>query len=78
MNIAKGAVRFETRGTYEGRIAHAPAGENGFGYDPLLYLPDVDCTSAELSSEAKHARSHRGVAARALATWLEGHPEALS
>lgn len=54
------------RGTYEGRIADAPRGSNGFGYDPLLWLPDVGKTSAELSSQEKHARSHRGHAAREL------------
>ncbi len=75
---ATGAVLFETRGTYEGQITFTPAGDNGFGYDPLLFLPDVDKTSAELTSEEKHARSHRGVAARALAAWLEAHPEALT
>lgn len=65
-----GQVWFETRGTYEGEIARAPRGENGFGYDPLLYLADVAKTSAELSPDEKNARSHRGQAARALAAWL--------
>ncbi len=72
---ARGRVLFEARGTYEGRIAHAPAGENGFGYDPLLYLPDVGKTSAQLGPEEKNARSHRGKAVRALAEWLRAHPE---
>ena len=61
-----GTIVAEARGTYEGRITHAPRGENGFGYDPLLFLPDRGCTSAELSPEEKNARSHRGAAARAL------------
>jgi XTP/dITP diphosphohydrolase len=65
-----GTVVAETRGTYEGVITSEPRGENGFGYDPLLYLPDADCTSAELSPEAKNARSHRGAAVRAMATKL--------
>ncbi|MBM4363771.1 MAG: RdgB/HAM1 family non-canonical purine NTP pyrophosphatase, partial [Deltaproteobacteria bacterium] len=65
-----GRVLAETRGTYEGEIAVAPRGERGFGYDPLLWLPDVGRTSAELSPEEKHARSHRGAAARALAARL--------
>lgn len=72
---ARGRVLFEARGTLEGRIARAPAGENGFGYDPLLYLPDLGKTSAELSPEEKNARSHRGKAVRALAEWLRAHPE---
>jgi XTP/dITP diphosphohydrolase len=46
-------------------IGHAPRGANGFGYDPLLVLPDGR-TSAELSSDEKNARSHRGNALRAL------------
>ncbi len=69
-----GQVRFETRGTYEGQIAQQARGENGFGYDPLLYLPDVGKTSAELSPDEKNARSHRGQAARALLAWLKAQP----
>lgn len=65
-----GSIVAETTGRYEGRIALQPAGENGFGYDPLLYLPDVGCTSAQLSPEAKNARSHRGQAAREMALLL--------
>lgn len=55
--------RIETReGTMEGEIAMAPAGAGGFGYDPILYLPQYGCTSAELSAEDKNAISHRGSA----------------
>lgn len=50
--------------TMEGRIAYEPAGENGFGYDPIFYLPEYGCTSAELSPEDKNAISHRGKALR--------------
>ncbi len=57
-----GAILAETRGTYEGVITDTPRGDNGFGYDPLLYLPELGCTSAELTAEQKHARSHRGKA----------------
>jgi XTP/dITP diphosphohydrolase len=66
-----GRLLAEVEGYYEGVIADAPRGKNGFGYDPLLYLPAAGCTSAELSSEAKNARSHRGQAARALANRLQ-------
>jgi XTP/dITP diphosphohydrolase len=59
----------ETRGTFEGRIVETPRGQNGFGYDPLLFLPELGCTSAELTSEQKNARSHRGDAIRKLA-WV--------
>ena len=50
--------------TCEGRLAEAPRGENGFGYDPIFYLPDRDCTVAELSADEKNAVSHRGKAMR--------------
>ncbi len=62
-----GTVIAETRGTFEGVIADAPRGSNGFGYDPLLYLPDAGCTSAQLTPQQKNARSHRGEAARKMA-----------
>ena len=70
MVAADGAVLFETRGAFEGRIVTEPRGENGFGYDPLLEVAELDRTSAELTSEEKHARSHRGAAFRALARAL--------
>jgi non-canonical purine NTP pyrophosphatase (RdgB/HAM1 family) len=65
-----GRILAEARGTYEGIIAADARGSGGFGYDPLLFLPDLGCTSAELSPEEKHARSHRGMAFRALAEQL--------
>ena len=52
------------RGVMEGRIAYSEAGENGFGYDPIFFLPEYGCTSAELSPEEKNAISHRGRAIR--------------
>jgi XTP/dITP diphosphohydrolase len=67
----EGQVLAEARGEFEGLIAERPRGQNGFGYDPLLFLPERGCTSAELSSEEKHARSHRGQALRRLAPLLE-------
>jgi XTP/dITP diphosphohydrolase len=66
----QGKVLAETRGTFEGLIADQARGANGFGYDPLLYLPDRGCTSAELSPDEKNARSHRGEAARRMAQFL--------
>lgn len=65
-----GRIHAEARGHYPGVIAEAPRGSNGFGYDPLLFLPDRGCTSAELTPEEKHARSHRGAALRQLAEEL--------
>lgn len=52
------------RGTIEGYIGDKPAGENGFGYDPIFYVEDLNCSTAELSPEEKNARSHRGNALR--------------
>ncbi|NJO15217.1 MAG: RdgB/HAM1 family non-canonical purine NTP pyrophosphatase [Thioploca sp.] len=54
------------QGTWEGHIIHEPRGENGFGYDPLFYVPTHHCTSAELPPEIKNQLSHRGQALRAL------------
>ncbi len=74
---ADGTVRFETRGTYDGVIVDAPRGANGFGYDPHFFVPDAGKTDAELSSEERNARSHRGAATRALAAWLAGPSRSL-
>jgi XTP/dITP diphosphohydrolase len=52
------------RATIEGQIGHAVAGANGFGYDPIFYVPEYGCTTAELSPEQKNAISHRGKALR--------------
>ena len=52
------------RGTIEGKIGYEERGENGFGYDPIFYLPDMSRTTAELSPEDKNEISHRGVALR--------------
>lgn len=54
------------RGTIEGYIGWEPAGENGFGYDPIFYVDEYGCSTAELSPEAKNEISHRGKALRAI------------
>ena len=55
-----------TEGTVEGLIAHEPAGNGGFGYDPLFYLPEYGVTSAEIPIEKKNEISHRGKALEAM------------
>ena len=58
------------QGSWEGRLLRSPQGENGFGYDPIFYVPEKDCTSAQLSSDEKNAMSHRGKAIRCLVDQL--------
>ena len=53
---------FTTRGTMEGQIGYEERGENGFGYDPIFYLPEYGCYSADLPLEEKNKLSHRGKA----------------
>ncbi len=60
------------QGTWEGRLLFAPRGANGFGYDPIFFVPTHNCSSAELPPEVKNKLSHRGQALRALVSAL-GH-----
>ncbi len=64
-----GAVLFETRGVVEGRIAGAPAGDGGFGYDPIFFSPALGCTLAE-AGDVKATVSHRAQAVAALIRWV--------
>lgn len=57
--------------TMEGRIGYEEKGANGFGYDPILFLPQFGCMSAELEPEQKNAISHRGKALRMMRECLE-------
>jgi XTP/dITP diphosphohydrolase len=64
-------VRFEARGVVEGRVARAPAGDGGFGYDPFFFYPPYGRTLGEVAPEEKLAVSHRGQAFRKLRKYLE-------
>ena len=64
--VFPGGKSIAVNGTMEGRIADHIAGENGFGYDPIFWLDDYGCTSAEISPEEKNSLSHRGKALRAV------------
>ena len=66
---------FIKKGVMEGRIAYEIKGENGFGYDPVFYLPEYGMTSAELSGEEKNKISHRGKALGAMKELISGLEE---
>lgn len=63
------------RGTIEGRIGYEIAGENGFGYDPIFYVPEYGCTTAEMNPDKKNELSHRGNALRAMRKIMENKYE---
>ena len=69
-SAASGAREIVVTETMEGQIADRIAGEHGFGYDPVFYLPEYGKTSAELTDEEKNAISHRGKAFRAMTARL--------
>ncbi|MGH9583507.1 MAG: RdgB/HAM1 family non-canonical purine NTP pyrophosphatase, partial [Bryobacteraceae bacterium] len=71
-----GKLLASLRGSVEGEILHVPRGQNGFGYDPLFFIPPLSRSFAELTAEEKFAVSHRGHALRAMAAWLRAHPAA--
>ncbi len=61
------------QGTWEGRILFEPRGNNGFGYDPVFFVPTHDCSAAELPAEVKNQLSHRGQALRKLVATLRSN-----
>jgi len=71
MRHAEDPAPIIAEGIWEGVILTEPRGEGGFGYDPLFYLPEHGCASAELSAEYKNRISHRGIALRELTKKLE-------
>jgi XTP/dITP diphosphohydrolase len=60
------------QGTWEGRILQRASGDNGFGYDPIFFVPSENCSSADLPAEVKNRLSHRGQALRQLVERLPG------
>ena len=67
------ALTQTVRGTIEGRIGYEEAGENGFGYDPIFYLPEYGCTTAQMAPEDKNKISHRGRALEKIRPVLENY-----
>jgi XTP/dITP diphosphohydrolase len=67
-------VRYEARGTVEGRIHDEPRGDHGFGYDPIFFYPPLGRTLAELGEDEKASVSHRGAAFRRLREHLATGP----
>ena len=61
------------RGECHGKVIDSPRGENGFGYDPIFYLPEEQMTMAELQSERKYTVSHRAIATVKLLNWLQAN-----
>ena len=72
MRHAKDPTPLICQGTWEGVITFEPKGDNGFGYDPVFYVPDQHCTSAQLAPEQKNRLSHRGQALQKLIAKLKG------
>lgn len=74
MRHANDPVPIIAQGTWAGVITDIPRGSNGFGYDPLFFLPDEGCTSAELAPARKNLLSHRGQALVKLAALMQSLP----
>jgi XTP/dITP diphosphohydrolase len=71
LNHANDPTPIIAQGLWEGRILHTPVGENGFGYDPVFWVPEQQCASAQLPAEVKNALSHRGQALKKLIAQIQ-------
>lgn len=70
--VTPGGQELIGRGAWQGRVTHAPAGNGGFGYDPVFFDEELGLTAAEMDAQVKNSRSHRGLAVRDM---LHGWPE---
>jgi len=68
--VESGTEPLVATGEWRGEIMRSRRGDGGFGYDPLFFVPDCGCSSAELTQEQKNERSHRGQALRSLVALL--------
>nr|WP_136250230.1 RdgB/HAM1 family non-canonical purine NTP pyrophosphatase [Ningiella ruwaisensis] len=71
MRHAKDPTPILCLGEWQGEIAQAPSGDGGFGYDPIFFLPEHNCSAAELDKATKNAESHRGKALKQLMQAVE-------
>ncbi|HHX17869.1 MAG TPA: XTP/dITP diphosphatase [Clostridium sp.] len=69
--VLSNGEEFTVKGVCEGYIGFKPEGKNGFGYDPLFYVPEFNMTTAQMKPEQKHEISHRGKALRLMAEKLK-------
>jgi len=69
--VKPGGEEFTVRGEVEGVLHETPAGDNGFGYDPIFYVPEFGMTTAQMTPEMKNSISHRGRALRAMVEKLK-------
>lgn len=70
MRHAQDPVPLICHGRWEGKVLHQTVGENGFGYDPVFWVPEQQCSSAQLAPEVKNRISHRGQALQQLLSLL--------
>lgn len=73
MRDSNDPVPLITQGSWEGRILEAPQGDDGFGYDPIFYVPTHNCSGGELSLEVKNTLSHRSIALNAMLEEFKKH-----
>ena len=69
----EGQTLHSCTGTCEGYIIDKPAGEHGFGYDPIFYIPELNKTMAQLTMEEKNQVSHRSKALKCMIDWLKSN-----
>lgn len=65
-----GEILYSCQGVCEGLIIKSPSGDNGFGYDPIFFIPEKNATMAELTMDEKNTASHRGKALKKIIEWL--------
>jgi XTP/dITP diphosphohydrolase len=75
---SSGEIAYVAEGEVSGLIASEPRGDNGFGYDPMLFYPPLGRTFAELTQDEKALVSHRGRAARLMHAWIRTNLDAMS